>query len=143
VIDDDDFESVFRKMMEHLMGPAQLIPQRGFFLNPFEPGEREEPEREGYQEPSIDVSVEEIDLGDDYMILVDSRGLGMIPTVEVRNRTVRIVFGEDMDDISIDLGFHVDIDESAASYRNGVLEITLHKAVDGPDDTIVRYIDVE
>jgi HSP20 family molecular chaperone IbpA len=125
---DDDFESVFRKMIEHFMGSmgypdgeADIKTWSGVFptdgteidLSP----NREEPE------------VETIDLGDSYMILVDMNGLDAEPEVHVRGRDVELTYMTDRDSLVFQVPFDVDIGESGSSFQNGILEVVLAKAL--------------
>lgn len=125
---DDDFESVFRKMIENFMGSmgfpdgevevrtwSSTFPRTGTDMD--------------VTPQQVDPEIEEIDLGDDYMILVETKGQAT-PSVSIEGREARIDFESDIGPIRIPLSFDVDIPSSTASYQNGILEIVLRKAAE-------------
>jgi HSP20 family molecular chaperone IbpA len=139
---DDDFESVFRKMIEHFMGSMG-----------FPDGEVEIKTWSGAfptESTEIDLSprmdepeVETIDLGDSYMIIADMKGLDAEPEVHVQGRDVELSYLRDHDPLVSQVPFDIDLGQSGSSFQNGVLEVVLAKASPDYDGDREGYLQIE
>jgi len=129
---DDDFESVFRKMIEQFMEAFGGMPEGNMTIRSWNGSIVNEPIETQIETESDQPLVEKIDLGDSVLILIEWQNNYETPTVRVSGSTVIIQLGPESEEINIDVGFHVDQDKSNVSHRNGVLEISVAKT-DGED----------
>ncbi len=130
MIDDDEFEKIFRKMMEQLFGtfgmPNGGSRTRGFW----------DESREGSEEREIDLTkqgphVERFDLDDKVILVIDGCSIDFEPTVKVSGNRVTVTFGSSETGLEYETPFKIDADRSVVSCRNGVAEVKLEKAEDG------------
>jgi len=131
---DDEFESVFRKILENLMGAmggmsdgnttVRYWTNSNFgFPTPIEetPGNDEQPD------------AEIIELDDKVLVILAHESAGFVPSVRIEGK--RLIVTNEIEDKEniLDLDFFVDVNNSKASYRNGILEIELKRANDGSE----------
>ena len=129
---DDEFETVFRKMIENLMGAmggmtdgnttVRYWTSSNFgFPSPVEetPGNDEEPD------------AEIIELDDRVLVILNLESAGFVPSVKVEGKSLIVTNEIEDKETVLNLDFPVDIDNSKASYRNGIIEIELREAKDG------------
>ncbi len=67
------------------------------------------------------------------MIILDLGSAGFVPSVRVEGKSLIVTNEIEDKEKILDLDFPVDVDNSKASYRNGILEIELIEAKDGSD----------
>lgn len=138
---DDDFESVFRKMIENFIGsmgfPEGEVQVRTW-SSTSPTGNTEIDAMPSKDEPEV----EEIDLGDDYMVLVETRDTES-PRVHVRGREVQIDLDSGESPLVIHLSFDVDMPHSTASFQNGIIEIGLRKAAEDYKGQKEGYLQIE
>lgn len=139
---DDDFESVFRRMFEHLMKSMESISdgERTFSYwtsSPFDNSNNGD-----ISPPSTEPEAEVIDLEDRILFLVEMENDSTLVDVKVEDRILTIVDQTEGSEITFDLDFDVDIDNSRVSLRNGILEIELKKAI-GDVDFKDGYLKIE
>jgi HSP20 family molecular chaperone IbpA len=124
---DDDFESVFRKMIEHFMGSFGGIPEGNMTLRSWNGSSVNEPLDRNIESKSDEPVVEKIDLGESVLILIDGQNDTENPSVEVSGSTIVVQLGPARKEINIEVGFQIDLEKSNVSHRNGVIEITVAK----------------
>ncbi len=131
---DDEFESVFRKMIENLMGAigemsdgnttVRYWTSSNFgFPSPIE-------ETPGNDEES---NAEIIELDDKVLVVLNVESAGFVPSVKIEGKSLIVTNEIEDKETILDLDFPVDVNNSKASYRNGILEIELKEAKDGSD----------
>ena len=133
---DDEFESVFRKMFENLMNAiggmsdgnttVRYWTNSNFgFPNPIEEpsGNDEEPD------------AEIIELDDKVLVILNIESAGFVPSVRVEGKSLIVTNEIEDKETILDLDFPVDVNNSKASYRNGILEIELKQAKNGSQVT--------
>ncbi|MFW9833479.1 MAG: hypothetical protein ACFFEK_05765 [Candidatus Thorarchaeota archaeon] len=123
---DDDFESVFRKMMEQFMDAFGGMPEGGMTIKSWNGSIVNEP-FDGKIESNDEPEVEQIDLGDSVLVLIESRNPIETPKVRVSGSEIFVQLHPEKEEINLDVGFKIDIEKSDVSYRNGVLEISAVK----------------
>ena len=124
---DDDFESVFRKMIEQFMEAFGGMPEGNLRIRSWNGSTVNDP-LDTQIEPIMDEPiVEKIDFGDNALILLEWQNESESPTVRVSGSTVVIQLGPERKEISVDVGFQVNQEKSNVSHRNGVLEISVTK----------------
>ena len=138
---DDDFESVFRKMIEHFMGSMGLSPEGEISVRTWTNMPPDRMSRVDDTPVDDGMQAEEIDLGESYIILIDSKGSPNPPVISIEGHTIRVAF-EELEQ-TFTTGFDIDIETSTASYRNGILELILQKNKSGTPGTISGTIHVE
>ena len=136
---DDDFESVFRRMVEHFMG-SMGIPDGNVEVRTWSNRFPKSGTPADTTPHEVGPEVEEIDLGDEYMILVDTRSESR-PSVVIEDGQVRVELDSGFEPKSVPLPFGVDIPSSSASFQNGILEVLLRKAAgdyDGESEGVLQ-----
>ena len=127
---DDDFESMFRRMIEDFMETFGGIPGGSVKIRSWNGSIVNEP-LETLIGPSMDEPrVEKIDLGDSMLILIEDQTVIETQQVKVSGSTISLQFSPEQKKLDIDVGFRINPDKSNATHRNGVLEITAVKASD-------------
>jgi hypothetical protein len=71
-------------------------------------------------------SVEKIDLGDRFLVIIEGYVESDSPEVKVRGREIAL----GTDDIRIELPYAIDLEKSSISSRNGIIEMVLIKSDD-------------
>ncbi|MHA2362211.1 MAG: hypothetical protein ACXAB6_09860, partial [Candidatus Thorarchaeota archaeon] len=122
---DDDFDDMLRRMLEQFFGGSiNLRPggrgEFGFSTKGFRQNELEYSTDQKVAVPSV----EKIDLGDRFLVIIDGYAESASPEVKVRGR--EMVLGTD--DIRIELPYAIDLEKSSISSRNGIIEIILIKS---------------
>lgn len=134
---DDDFESVFRRVFESLMGSLGALPEGSTSYSYFTGSMINENENELQQEK--EPVVERFDLDDEVLFVVNIGHEDGEHSVKVDARTMTIAFNKN---ITIDLDFDVNIEDSSVSTRNGVMEISLKIAKKGSSGAREGYLRV-
>ena len=124
---DDDFESVFRKMMEQFRDAFGSLPEGSGTYRTFSGSFTNEPLDQNVEQRNDDPQVEKIDLGDSVLFLIQGY-FDSEPEVKVEGEKITVTLGQGNPNIAIKPGFPVDLEKSNASYRNGVIEINAVKA---------------
>ena len=137
---DDDFESVFRRMFEHLMKSMGPISDGEGTISYWSGSTFGNPDVGETTPPSDELHAEVIDLEDKVLFLVQMETEGTLVDVKVEDRTMKVYDQIEGNETVFDLDFNVDIDNSRVSLRNGILEIELKKAVskNGPKEGYLR-----
>lgn len=137
---DDDFESVFRRMFEHLMKSMGPISDGEGTISYWSGSTIGNPDVGGMSPPSDELHAEVIDLEDRVLFLVEMENESTLVDVKVEERTLLVNDQIEGNEVVFDLDYDVDIDNSRVSLRNGILEIELKKAVsnDGPKEGYLK-----
>ncbi len=140
---DDEFESVFRKLFESLMNSMGPIPEGTatvqYWTNSKFGGQGM---ANNIAEVNKEIQAEVIDLDDRVLFLVEVGYEDELIDVKVEGRTLRVFDQVEGNETVFDLDFDVDIENSRASCRNGILEIELKKT-DNTDSKNEGYLEVE
>ena len=131
---DDDFESVFRRMIEQFMEAFGGIPEGNMTLRSWNGSIVNEPLDRKVEHKSDEPLVEKIDLGDSVLILIEGQNTFENPSVKVSGSTIVVQVGPESKEIPVELGFPIDLEKSNVSHRNGVIEISAVKR-DSEDTT--------
>lgn len=124
---DDDFESVFRRMIEQFMEAFGGIPEGNMTIRSWNGSMVNEP-LDSQVEPKVnEPQVEKIDLGDSTLILIEGPNDSLNPSVKVTGSSIVVQLGPESKEIKIDVGFQIDLEKSNVSHRNGVIEISVAK----------------
>ncbi|MFW9844620.1 MAG: hypothetical protein ACFFEV_08585 [Candidatus Thorarchaeota archaeon] len=137
---DDEFESVFRRMFEHLMKSMGQISDGEGTISYWTDSTFGNPDV-GEMSPSSDeMHAEVIDLEDRVLFLVEMETDSTLVDVKVEGRTLLVNDQIEGDVVEFDLDYDVDIENSLVSVRNGIVEIELKKAAsdDGPKEGYIR-----
>ncbi|MFW9807851.1 MAG: hypothetical protein ACFFE6_00595 [Candidatus Thorarchaeota archaeon] len=124
---DDDFESVFRKMMEQFMEAFGGMPEGNFSIRSWNGSIVDGPLDTQIAPKNDEPLVEKIDLGDSVLFLIQG-SFESEPKVKVDGTNLTIETGSGTQNVELDAGFPVDLEKSNVSHRNGVIEITAIKA---------------
>ena len=124
---DDDFESVFRRMIEQFMEAFGGIPEGNMTIRSWNGSMVNEP-LDSQVEPKVnEPQVEKIDLGDSTLILIEGPNDSLNPSVKVTGSSIVVQIDPESKEIKIDVGFQIDLEKSNVSHRNGVIEISVVK----------------
>ena len=124
---DDDFESVFRRMIEQFMEAFGGIPEGDMTFRSWNGSIVNEPLDKHVEPKSDEPLVEKIDLGDSVLILIEGQNDFENPSVKVSGSTVVVQVGPERKMINVEVGFPIDLEKSNVSHRNGVIEISAIK----------------
>ncbi|MFX1484637.1 MAG: hypothetical protein ACFFCP_15775 [Promethearchaeota archaeon] len=125
---DDDFETVFRKMMESFMETFGAFPDgKGTIRSWTGSFDLETPLDTDVSSESGEPIVEKIDLGDSILFLIQGH-FDSDPEVRVNGQKITVKLAPETQDIALETGIPVDLKRSSVSNRNGVLEINAVKA---------------
>jgi hypothetical protein len=124
---DDDFESVFRKMIEHFMETFGEMPEGNMNVRVWNDSIVNEPIDAQIEHDDDSPIVEKIDLEEGALILIEWRDDVNSPSVRVSDSTIFAQASPDKKEISVDVGFLIDTDRSKVSHRNGITEISVAK----------------
>ncbi|MFW9926024.1 MAG: hypothetical protein ACFFDM_04570 [Candidatus Thorarchaeota archaeon] len=123
---DDDFESVFREMMEQFMKAFGSFPEGNGIFRSWSGSFITEPFDSEIEPRKNEPNVEKIELGDSVIFLIQGH-FDFDPTVKVDGKKITVKTGSEYEDVVLETDFLVDIKRSKMSYRNGVIEITAMK----------------
>ena len=126
---DDDFQNIFRKMIEQFFGT-----EFGSQMGTEEFGFKMRPMNEVNNNLQTDKmrEIEKIELEDEILLLVDNVGSTSEPSVTVKGKEVIIEFVDETDtNLTTTIEFEADPETSFMHLTNGVLEITLRKLKSG------------
>ncbi|MHA1963807.1 MAG: hypothetical protein ACW97G_04410 [Candidatus Thorarchaeota archaeon] len=124
---DDDFESVFRRMIEHFMEAFGGMPEGNMTIRSWNGSMVNEPLDRQVEPMREEPLVEKIDLGESVLILIEWQTESETPSVKVSGSTIVVQLGPERKEISVDVGFQIDLEKSNVSHRNGVIEISAVK----------------
>ncbi len=132
---DDDFNKLVKDMFERFFGNA-------FGMVPGENGVRIGISPEEVSQPSDnddhELFVDEIDLGDEYLVIVDSPVSIEEPAAYVRGKMLEIKVNPVVErGIEVNVPFNINIENSTVSYNNGVIEVRLVKS-SNPDTELTE-----
>jgi hypothetical protein len=140
---DDDFESVFRKMIEQFMEAFGGMPEGNMRIRSWNGSMVNESLDTQIEPMSDEPIVEKIDLGDSMLILIEWLNDYETPTVRVSGSIVTIQLSPERNEINVDVEFHVDLEKSNVSHRNGVLEISVAKLEGEVTDANDGFLKIE
>ncbi len=124
---DDDFETVFRKMIEQFMEAFGGMSEGSMTFRSWNGSMVNEPLDSQVEPKMNEPIVEMIDLGESVLILIEDPNDSENPSVKVTGSTIVVQYGPDRKDINVDVGFQIDLEKSNVSHRNGVIEISAVK----------------
>ncbi|NHI88418.1 MAG: hypothetical protein EAX87_02775, partial [Candidatus Thorarchaeota archaeon] len=116
---DDDFESVFRKMIEHFMETFGEMPEGNMNVRVWNGSIVNEPIDAQIEHNDDTPLVEKIDLEEGALILIEWRDDIDSPSVRISGSMVFAQGAPEKKEIRVDVGFLIDIDRSKVSHRNG------------------------
>ncbi|MFW9800272.1 MAG: hypothetical protein ACFFD9_07545 [Candidatus Thorarchaeota archaeon] len=140
MIDDDEFQKIFRRMIEQFFGTFGM-PNGGNGTGGFW-----DDSTEGTEGIEIDLNkqgphVERFDLDDRVILVIDACSLDQEPTVRVSGNRATVTFGSDGTGMEYETEFKIDPEKSVVSCRNGVAEVKLEKAEEGDSfDEVERVL---
>ncbi len=120
---DDDFQNIFRKMIEQFFGSSAMPNgNEGFELRVNQMQQKD-------QAPRVDESgIEKIEFDDSILLLVDRVEDIVAPIVRVKGMNVAIEIWRGKSITLVDdIPFNADPENSFVSLKNGVLEVTLKR----------------
>ncbi len=137
---DDEFESVFRRVFEHLMKSMGQISDGDGTISYWSGSMFGNPDVGEMFPPSDELHAEVIDLEDRVLFMVELENDSTLVDVKVEERILLVNDQIEGNEAVFDLNFDVDIDNSRVSFRNGILEIELKKAAsnDGPKEGYLK-----
>ena len=124
---DDDFESVFRKMIEQFMESFGGIPEGNMTIRSWNGSIVNEPLDRKVEPKSVEPLVEKIDLGESVLILIEGQNDHENLSVKVSGPSIVVQIGPERTEINVEVGFPIDLEKSNVSHRNGVIEISAVK----------------
>jgi HSP20 family molecular chaperone IbpA len=126
---DDDFDKLVRSMFERFFGKSfEMFPGETGIQMRIDPANRMNTDAN----ISRELIVDEIDLGDEFLVIVESPISVDSPLASVKGDLLEIRLNDvSSKGVDVNLPFHVDIEKSSVSYQNGVIEARLVKASDG------------
>ncbi|MHA1960109.1 MAG: Hsp20/alpha crystallin family protein [Candidatus Thorarchaeota archaeon] len=131
---DDDFEKIFRQVIERFFGGSIDTDGEGsvrFGFGQIPQGHRQSDVE--FQESSISPTVEKVEQGNGLLVIV--RDLSKFETPKARIEKGRLVIEaiEEQKELSFEIPFAVDVERSSYSFRNGVIEVELSRANEDED----------
>ena len=123
---DDDFESVFRRMIEQFMDAFGDMPEGSFSIRSWNGSTVNGPLETEIEPKKIEQEFEKIDLGDSVLFLIQG-DFDEDLKIRVDGKNIIVQMGLERADINLETDFHIDLEKSNVSYRNGVIEITAVK----------------
>ena len=124
---DDDFESVFRRMMEQFREAFGSLPESSGTFRTWSGSFVNEPLDQNVEQSNDEPHVEKIDLGDSILFIIQGY-FESEPEVNVEGEKITVKLGIGIPHVGLEPGFPIDLEKSNASYRNGVIEINVVKA---------------
>ncbi len=140
---DDDFESVFRKMIEQFMDAFGSMSEGSVRIKSWN-GSNVNDLYETQIDPQNDEPVvEKIDFDDSTLILVEERNETEVPQIKISGSRITLRYDQKGHEFDVEVGFHIDLEKSKATQRNGVLEITAVKSNDDGVSANDGYLRIE
>ncbi len=129
---DDDFDKLVRNMFERFFGKSfDMFPNESGIQMRIGSEKNMVPE----MNPTREVVVDSIDLGDEYLVIIESPTTVESPIASIKNNTLEVRFSEVVSKgVELEVPFNVDISKSSVSQTNGVIEVRLVKANDESSD---------
>ncbi|RDE15475.1 MAG: hypothetical protein C4K48_03900 [Candidatus Thorarchaeota archaeon] len=141
---DDDFESVFRRLLESLRGSLGAFPEGTTSFSYVTGSVFSDTDTEGRILSDSEPDIERIDLEDEVLFIAN---IGYNDpseySIKVEAKTLRIIHEIDGKERRVDLDFDVEINHSHASLRNGVLEISLKIEKKGNSGNREGYLTID
>ncbi|MFW9788703.1 MAG: hypothetical protein ACFFE2_06635 [Candidatus Thorarchaeota archaeon] len=138
---DDDFESVFRKMIEQFM--EAFGGEGNFTIRSWNDSLVNGPLETRVTPKSDEPLVEKIDLGNSVLIVVEWQDEIEVPAVKVSGSSIKVQYGTEAKELIIEVGFKIDLSKSNVSHRNGVTEITAVKIESENSGSSDGYLKIE
>ncbi len=141
---EDDFDKIVRRMFESFFSRSGALSEEGSITIRSNLGKISAPSI-GMNFGSTETApkVEKVDLGDTCVFIVEPASTCQAPMIKAEGRELIVEFGtEQGEQVKLELPYAVDVDKSSFSHRNGIIEISLLKAVDdgSSSDTNERYL---
>ncbi len=131
---EDEFDKIVRQMFEHFFGTTMPKGTEGRAVFEYRAMAVPQPTPRMDERDSAQPEAERIDLDDRVVIVVDGVEDAHRPEIRVKGGKVTLDFGGQ--DMVFDIPFSVDVDQSYATVRNGVLELNVVKSEErGQDDS--------
>ena len=126
MIDDDEFQKIFRRMIEQFFGTFGMQPG-GSGIDGLWDSPSEELDEVPLDMPHEGARIERIDLGNTVILVVDKCDIEEGFRASVKGRVATISYSPDNFVQTIEAPFAIDANRSFVSCRNGVAEIRLEK----------------
>lgn len=141
MIDDDEFQKIFRRMIEQFFGTFGMYPGGSGVDKTWDaPFDDDNPEM-NLEVEDIIPKVERIDLEDAVILVMSECTMEEELGVSVKGNTAMLVYAPSNLKMEVDVPFEIDPDLSSISCRNGVAEIRLLRASDGQvSDDVERIL---
>ncbi|MHA2140805.1 MAG: hypothetical protein ACXADC_06800 [Candidatus Thorarchaeota archaeon] len=140
MIDDDEFQKIFRRMIEQFFGTFGMQPG-GSGVDEMWDAPLDETDTPYLDVPNEGPSVERIDLEDSVILVMDKCIMADELQVTVRNNVATLSYGPANIFQHHETPFVIDAERSHISCRNGVAEIRLLKKDEsGESDNIERIL---
>lgn len=141
---EDDFDKIVRRMFESFFSRSGALSEEGSITIRSNLGKISAPSI-GMNFASTETApkVEKVDLGDTCVFVVETASTCQAPMIKAEGRELIVEFGtEQGEQVKLELPYAVDVDKSSFSHRNGIIEISLLRAVDdgSSSDTNERYL---
>ncbi|MFW9802193.1 MAG: hypothetical protein ACFFFC_06050 [Candidatus Thorarchaeota archaeon] len=143
MIDDDEFQKIFRRMIEQFFGTFGMQPG-GSGIDGLWDSPSEELDEVQFDMPHEGARVERIDLGDTVILVMDNCAMEEGLQVTVKGRVATLSYSPDNLFQTFETPFAIDANRSYVSCRNGVAEIRLEKDENNKEsDEIERLLRFE
>jgi len=135
MIDDDEFQKIFRRMIEEFFGTYGMQPG-GSGIDKMWDSPSEELNEIPLDTPQEGARLERIDIGETVILVMDNCAIEESLQVTVKGRVAIISYAPDNIVQTLEAPFAIDPNRSFVSCRNGVAEIRLEKDESNkePDD---------
>ncbi|MHA1925955.1 MAG: Hsp20/alpha crystallin family protein [Candidatus Thorarchaeota archaeon] len=143
MIDDDEFQKIFRRMIEQFFGTFGMQPG-GSGVGEMWDTPSDEMESFQLDTPNEDSRVERIDLEDSVILVMDECLMKDELQVSVRENVVTISYSPTALLQQFETSFTIDAERSHVTCRNGVAEIRLEKDEENRgSDNVERILRIE
>ncbi|NOR38558.1 MAG: hypothetical protein GQ580_03105 [Candidatus Thorarchaeota archaeon] len=141
---DDDFDKIVRRMFESFFSRSGGLSEEGNITIRSDFGKMGAPSvGMSFGNTETTPNVEKVDLGDTCVFVVETASTCQAPKIRAEGRELIVEFGTEQGaQMKLEIPYAVDVDKSSFSHRNGIIEISLLKAVDdgSSSDTNERYL---
>ncbi len=141
---EDDFDKIVRRMFESFFSRSGALSEEGSITIRSNLGKISAPSiGMNFGSTETAPNVEKVDLGDTCVFVVETASTCQAPMIKAEGRELIVEFGtEQGEQVKLELPYAVDVDKSSFSHRNGIIEISLLRAVDdgSSSDTNERYL---
>jgi hypothetical protein len=140
---DDDFESVFKRMIKDLLETFGEVPDGSVSIRSWNGSIVSDPLEQQIEPNNDDPIIETIDLGESSLILIELQNETETPSVRVTGSNIIVQPGPERKEITVDVGFQIDLEKSNVSHRNGVIEISVAKAINEGNGSNDGFLKIE